>query len=90
MEQAGACLTKESNADEALTGIRAFSKDVKLLSQLFALGTVLLQFTSHACHKVGRHSKDSHRSEDTAKQGDELRLDYFNSNVVNKAFQSNL
>lgn len=90
MEQARACLTKESNANKALTGIRAFSKDVKLLSQLFALSTVLLRFTSHACHKVSGHSRDSYRSKDTAKQGDKLRFDYFNSNVVNKAFQSNL
>ena len=53
MEQAGACLTKESNADEALTGIRAFSEDVKLLDQLSTLGTVLLGFTSHARHELG-------------------------------------
>jgi hypothetical protein len=90
MEQAGACLTKESNADEALTGIRAFNEDVKLLSQLFALGTVLLGFTSHARHEVGGHSRDSYGSEDTAEWGDELRFDYFDSDVVDEAFQSNL
>lgn len=38
----GCLLTKESNADEALAGIRTFHEDVQLLSQLFALGTVLL------------------------------------------------
>ena len=53
MEQAGAYLTKESNADKALTGIRAFVEDVKLLGQLFTLGTVLLGFTSYARHKLG-------------------------------------
>jgi hypothetical protein len=90
MEQAGACLTKESNADEALTGIRASSEDVKLLGQLFTLGTVLLGFTSHARHELGGHSRDSYGSEDTAERGDELRFDYFDGDVVDEAFQSNL
>jgi hypothetical protein len=90
MEQAGACLTKESNADEALTGIRASSEDVKLLGQLFTLGTVLLGFTSHARHELGGHSRDSYGSKDTAERGDKLRFDYFDGDVVDEAFQSNL
>jgi hypothetical protein len=90
MEQAGVCLTKESNTDEALTDIRAFSEDVKLLGQLFTLGTVLLRFTSHTRHELSGHSRDSYRSEDTAEQRDELRFDYFDSDVVDEAFQSNL
>jgi hypothetical protein len=90
MKQAGARLTKEPNADEALTGIRAFRQDVKLLGQLFTLGTVLLGFTSHARHEVGGHSRDSYGSEDTAEWGDELRLDYFDGDIINEAFQSNL
>jgi hypothetical protein len=90
MEQAGARLTKEPNADEALTGIRAFRQDVKLLGQLFTLGTVLLGFTSHARHEVGGHSRDSYGSEDTAEGGDELCFDYFDGDVVDEAFQSNL
>jgi len=90
MEQAGARLTKEPNANEALTGIRAFRQDVKLLGQLFTLGTILLEFTSHARHEIDGHSRDSYESEDTAKWGDELRLDYFDGDIINEAFQSNL
>lgn len=86
MEQAGACLTKESDADEAPTGIRALSKDVKLLGQLFTVATGLLGFSSQACHEVGGHSRDSDRSEDVAERGDELRLDYFDGDVVDETF----
>lgn len=50
MERAGACITGESNADEVLTRIGAFSKDVKLLGQLFTLGEDLLRFSSQARH----------------------------------------
>jgi hypothetical protein len=89
-EQAGTYLTKESNANKALAGLRAFCEDVKLLCQLFTLGTVLLRFTSLARHELGGHSRDSYGSEDTAERGDELRFNYFNSDVVDKAFQSNL
>jgi hypothetical protein len=64
----GACLTKESNADEALTGIRAFHKDVELFSQLFALATVLLGFASDACHEVGGHGGDSYGREDISER----------------------
>ena len=90
MEQAGIYLTKESNANKALTGIRAFREDVKLLGQLFTLGTVLLGFTGHARHEVGGHSRDSYWSEDTAERGDELSFNYFDGDVVDEAFQSNL
>ena len=71
----GTCLTKESNADEAFTGIRAFREDLKLLSKLFTLGSVLLGFTSHARYEVGGHSRDSCGCEDTAEGGDELRFE---------------
>ena len=87
MEQAGAYLTKESNIDEALTGITAFCEDLKLLGQLFMLGTVLLEFTSHARHEVSGRSRDSYGSEDIANRGDELSFDYVDRK---EAFQSNL
>ena len=61
-----------------------------MLGQLFTLGTVLLGFTSHARHEVGGHSRDSCGSENTAEGGDELRLDYFDGDLINEAFQSNL
>ena len=80
------CLTKESNADEVLTGIRAFCEDVKLLGQLFTLSTVLLRFFSHACYEVSRHSRDSYRFKDIAQQGDELHFNYFAGDVIDKVF----
>ena len=89
MEQAEACLTKDSNTDEALTGIKAFHKDLKLLGQLFTLGTVLLEFTSHTRHDISGHSRDSDGSEDIANRGDELSFDHVDRHVINEAFQSN-
>ena len=86
----GTCLIKESNADEAFTGIRAFREDLKLLGQLFTLDSVLLGFTSHARYEFGGNSRDSYRSEDVAKGEDELRFDYLDGHVVDEAFQSNL
>ena len=85
-----ACLTKDSDADEALTGLRAFCEDVKLLGQLITLGTILLGFTSHACYEVGGHCRDSYGCEDTAERRDELCFDYFVGDVIDEAFQSNL
>ena len=85
-----ACLTKDSDADEALTGLRAFCEDVKLLGQLFTLGTILLGFTSHACHEVGGNCRDSYWCEDTAERRDELCFDCFVGDVIDEAFQSNL
>jgi hypothetical protein len=72
------------------TSVRAFSEDVKLLGQLFTLGTDLLGFSSQARHEVSGHNRGSYRSEDTAEQGDELRFDYFDGDVVDETFQSNL
>lgn len=86
-----ACLNKESNADEALAGIRAFRDESSCLV---------------SCSRWARFSSDSPamlvtRSADmaetatgvkihTAKRGDELRFDYFDGNVVDEAFQSKL
>jgi len=90
VEQARACITQESNADEALTGIGAFGEDVKLLGQLFTLGTVLVGFTRYARHELSGHSRDIYKGEYAAEQGDKLRFDYFNGHIVDEAFQSNL
>jgi hypothetical protein len=89
-EKLDVCLTKKSNADEPFTGIRSLHKDVELLGQLFALGSVLLGFAGDARHKVVGHSSDSYGSEDIAKRGDKLGFDGFDSNVVDETFQSNL
>ncbi len=90
MKQARARLTKEPNVDKALIGIKAFRQDVKLLDQLFTLGTILLEFISYARHEIDEHSRDSYESEDIVKWGDKLRLDYFDNDIINEAFQSNL
>ena len=86
MEQAGTCPTKESDADEALTGVRASCEDLELLGQLFTLGTVLFGFTSHARYEVCGHSRYSYGSKDTANPGDELRFDHLDGHVVDETF----
>ena len=86
----GVCLTKESNADKVLTSISAFREDLKLLSQLFTLGTALFGFASYTRYEVGRHNRDSYGSEDAADRGDEFQFDHLDGHVVDEAFQSNL
>ena len=86
----GAYLTKESEADEALAGIGAFRKDVKLFDQLFTLSTVLFRFASDGRHEVGGHGGDSYGGEDIAERRHELGFDNLNSDVINETFQSNL
>ena len=84
------CFIKESNADEVLTSIRAFYENIKLFGQLFMLSMILLEFSSHACHEVGRHSRDSYEFKDIAQQGDELCFNYFADDIIDEIFQSNL
>jgi hypothetical protein len=84
----GVCLTKDS--DEALASFRSFRENVQLLGQLFTLSTILLRFTSDLGHEVGGHRTDRHRRKDIVKGGYQLDLDYFDCDVVNETFQSNL
>ena len=68
-DRSGDFLTKDSNANEALAGFKAFHENGQLSGQLFALGTVLLRFTSDAGHEGSRHKSDSNRRKDIMKRG---------------------
>ena len=89
-ERASGFLTKGPDADEALARFRAFHENVQLLGQLFALCAILLRLTGDTVHKVGGHRSNGDRRKDIIKLGDELGFDNFDSDVVDKTFQSNL
>ena len=83
-------LTKDSDADEALTGLNTLHKDFQLFLQLFTLGAVFLGLTSDASHKVRGHGNDSGGREHIMERGDELVFDNLDSNVIDETFQGNL
>ncbi len=83
-------LTKTSDADESFAGFRTFHENIQLSGQLFALGTILLGFTSDAGHEVGWHGRDRNRGKDIVEWGDELGFDDFDSDIVHETFQGNL
>ncbi len=84
------CLTNKSDFDETSADVRVFGKDLQLFIKLFPLNPVFFRFRSNSCHKVGIHCNYTYRKKDVNQFGDELHLNHFDRNVVDKTFQGNL
>ena len=53
-------LTSDSNANKALIDLRVFYKYIKLLSYLFTLDTILLEFINYTRYKIDEYYRDSY------------------------------